>query len=257
MRCRGERGDREPHLLPTAAYGRAQARFPRLAFAQLQQALAELNPRHRIPRAQVQRLLVETDRGGVFAVQGPDLGQRDDSIVPLWLRGAHLHEQAARFSAVVAFEVKIPQPHLQHGGVLGEREFGFEDRNSFVKVSGGGQLVPKFEKGQDERRSPRRRQAQLIDRLMTPSGGGQRPREQGLDRRVVAPSRRRLQRIDRVGRAASLQERMPQHLRRHDIVRARRQHLAGETLRLIEALGSERKQRLFERLADLARRFAG
>ena len=81
-----------------------------------------------------------------------------------------------------------------------------------------------FEKRRRMWRSPRDGPAQLLERLVEASGGGERRAKQGLDDRIFAAARGPFQRRDRLGAAVLHQQRMAEDLRRADVAAIGLQH---------------------------------
>ena len=105
-----------------------------------------------------------------------------------------------------------------------------------------------FEKRRRIWRSPRDGPAQLLERLVAASGGGERRAKQGLGDRIFAAARSPFQRRDGLGAAVLHQQRMAEDLRRAGVAAVGLQQLGGDVLGLVGTLHLQRQTRAFERL---------
>ena len=97
-------------------------------------------------------------------------------------------------------------------------------------------------------RSPRDGPAQLLERLVLASGGGERRAKQGLGDRILAAARSPFQWRDCLGTAVLHQQRMAEDLRRAGVAAVGLQQLGGDVLGLVGTLHLQRQTRAFERL---------
>ena len=213
-----------------AARGGAEALVTGGAVAELQQAIAELQPHIGVVGPAHQALPEISGRRRIVADRLMRLGQAEQG-----LGGARgIGQRAAERS----LGLRIAFAPEQHVAKL-DRELRHQRRDVETAIERLDRLVIAIEERQQAaelverlsmRRPPLDRALEPRQRVLDPAGLAQHDAEHGFDLRIVVAARRRLERRDGVGNPVLHQQRIGQNLQRHDVAPIGFEDIGGDSL---------------------------